>query len=79
MPGFPDLTDRLLNDLLLYLGNPASAPEPLPTADSEPPPPPAGVPSPPPARRAVTSNSLLEKSKVAACRQLRPPWTTMID
>ena len=29
MPGFPDLTDRLLNNLLLYLGNPASAPEPV--------------------------------------------------
>ncbi len=29
MPAFPDLTDRLLNNLLLYLGNPASAPEPV--------------------------------------------------
>ena len=26
MPGFPDLTDRLLNDPLLYLGDPESAP-----------------------------------------------------
>jgi quinoprotein glucose dehydrogenase len=31
MPAFPDLTDRLLNNLLLYLTNPASAPEPIPS------------------------------------------------
>jgi hypothetical protein len=37
MPAFPDLTDRLLNNLLLYLGNPASAPEPI-ASRNEPPP-----------------------------------------
>jgi quinoprotein glucose dehydrogenase len=31
MPGFPDLTDRLLNNLLLYLGDPATAPGPIPS------------------------------------------------
>ena len=36
MPGFPDLTDRLLKGLILYLGKPESAPGPLP-AGSEPP------------------------------------------
>ncbi len=29
MPAFPDLTDRLLNNLLIYLSNPASAPDPI--------------------------------------------------
>src|ERR1700733_13314558 len=36
MPGFPDLTDRLLDNLLLYLGNPASAPDPI-VSRNEPP------------------------------------------
>ena len=36
MPAFPDLTDRLLNNLLLYLGNPASAPDPI-VSPNEPP------------------------------------------
>jgi quinoprotein glucose dehydrogenase len=36
MPGFPDLTDRLLKGLVLYLGNPESASGPLP-AGGEPP------------------------------------------
>jgi quinoprotein glucose dehydrogenase len=67
MPGFPDLTDRLLDNLLLYLGNPASAPEPLP-ARSEPPAPPAGVPAPP---IRYWSGYGLQPAIV------RPPWTTM--
>ena len=29
MPAFPELTDRLLNNLILYLGDPASAPDPI--------------------------------------------------
>jgi quinoprotein glucose dehydrogenase len=37
MPAFPELTDRLLDNLLLYLGDPASAPDPIPSR-SEPPP-----------------------------------------
>ncbi len=37
MPGFPDLTDRLLNDLLLYLGNPDDAPGPIPPGGEPPP------------------------------------------
>ncbi|MFZ0882474.1 MAG: pyrroloquinoline quinone-dependent dehydrogenase [Candidatus Acidiferrales bacterium] len=39
MPGFPDLTDRLLDGLISYLGNPESAPGPLPPGGE----PPAGA------------------------------------
>jgi len=37
MPGFPDLTDRLLNGLMLYLADPASASGPLPSGGEPPP------------------------------------------
>ncbi|MGA7189554.1 MAG: PQQ-binding-like beta-propeller repeat protein, partial [Candidatus Acidiferrales bacterium] len=37
MPGFPDLTDRLLNGLILYLADPESAPGPLPPGGEPPP------------------------------------------
>jgi quinoprotein glucose dehydrogenase len=36
MPGFPDLTDRLLNGLILYLGDPESAAGPLPPGGEPP-------------------------------------------
>jgi quinoprotein glucose dehydrogenase len=37
MPGFPDLNDRLLNSLLVYLKDPASAPGPVQTGGEAPP------------------------------------------
>ena len=36
MPGFPDLTDRLLSGLISYLGDPESAPGPLPPGGEPP-------------------------------------------
>jgi len=64
MPAFPELTDRLLNNLLLYLGNPASAPDPIPTR-SEPPPASGSAPV------RYWSGYGLEPSII------RPPWTVM--
>ena len=57
MPAFPDLTDRLLNNLLLYLGNPASAPEPNPSRNEAP---------SAPASAASDAGSLLVRLRVAA-------------
>ena len=67
MPGFPDLTDRLLDNLLLYLGNPASAPEPV-ASRNEPPPATAGSGSEP---VRYWSGYGLQPSII------RPPWTVM--
>ena len=67
MPGFPDLTDHLLDNLLLYLGNPASAPEPIPSRN-EPPPATAGAGSEP---VRYWSGYGLQPSII------RPPWTVM--
>jgi quinoprotein glucose dehydrogenase len=67
MPGFPDLTDHLLDNLLLYLGNPASAPEPIPSRN-EPPPATAGGGSQP---VRYWSGYGLQPSII------RPPWTVM--
>ncbi|MGC2400307.1 MAG: PQQ-binding-like beta-propeller repeat protein [Acidobacteriaceae bacterium] len=66
MPAFPELTDRLLNNLLLYLGNPASAPDPIPSRSE---PPPAAGESPHPVR--YWSGYGLEPSII------KPPWTVM--
>jgi quinoprotein glucose dehydrogenase len=66
MPAFPDLTDRLLNNLLLYLGNPSSAPEPVP--DRGEPPPATGAAAPP---IRYWSGYGLQPSIV------RPPWTSL--
>ncbi len=65
MPGFPDLTDRLLNNLLLYLGDPASAPDPIPTNGGSSP---AGAGSAP---VRYWSGYGLQPSIIS------PPWTTM--
>jgi quinoprotein glucose dehydrogenase len=67
MPAFPDLTDRLLNNLLLYLGNPASAPEPIPSRNEPPAVSVSGVPEP----IRYWSGYGLQPSII------RPPWTVI--
>ena len=67
MPGFPDLTDRLLNNLLSYLGDPASAPGPIPSNGGSSPA--ATDAGPAPVR--YWSAYGLQPSIIS------PPWTTM--
>jgi quinoprotein glucose dehydrogenase len=67
MPAFPDLTDRLLNNLLLYLGNPTSAPEPIPSRNEPPPAPANGAPNP----VHYWSGYGLQPSII------RPPWSVI--
>jgi quinoprotein glucose dehydrogenase len=67
MPGFPDLTDHLLDNLLLYLGNPASAPEPIATRNE----PPAATAGGGPEPVRYWSGYGLQPSII------RPPWTVM--
>jgi quinoprotein glucose dehydrogenase len=67
MPAFPDLTDHLLDNLLLYLGNPASAPEPIPSRNE-----------PPPASSATASEPVRYWSGYGLQPSIiRPPWTVM--
>ena len=65
MPAFPDLTDRLLNNLLLYLGNPASAPDPFVSRNE----PPANTGASEPVR--YWSGYGLQPSII------RPPWSVI--
>jgi quinoprotein glucose dehydrogenase len=67
MPAFPDLTDRLLNNLLLYLANPASAPEPIASRNEPPPAPTGGAPNP----VYYWSGYGLQPSII------RPPWSVI--
>jgi quinoprotein glucose dehydrogenase len=66
MPGFPDLTDRLLESLLLYLGNPESAPGPLPPGGE----PPAGSNAAGDAVRYWTGYGLQPSI-------IKPPWSVI--
>jgi quinoprotein glucose dehydrogenase len=67
MPAFPDLTDPLLNNLLLYLGNPGSAPEPIPSRNEPAPVPTNGAPEP----VRYWSGYGLQPSII------RPPWSVI--
>ena len=67
MPAFPDLTDRLLNNLLLYLGNPASAPEPIASRNE-----------PPPASTSGASKPVRYWSGYGLQPSIiRPPWSVI--
>jgi quinoprotein glucose dehydrogenase len=66
MPGFPDLNDRLLKGLILYLGNPESAPGPLPEGGE----PPAGANSAGDTVRFWTGYGLQPSI-------IKPPWSVI--
>ena len=66
MPGFPDLTDRLLKGLILYLGHPESAPGPLPPGGE----PPAGSNAAGDAVRYWTGYGLQPSI-------IKPPWSVI--
>jgi quinoprotein glucose dehydrogenase len=67
MPAFPDLTDRLLNNLLLYLGNPGSAPEPIASRNE-----------PPPASTSGASKPVRYWSGYGLQPSIiRPPWSVI--
>ena len=66
MPAFPELTDRLLNNLLLYLGDPASAPDPIPSRNE------------PPATLSGASQPVRYWSGYGLQPSIiRPPWTVI--
>jgi quinoprotein glucose dehydrogenase len=67
MPGFPDLTDRLLGDLVSYLGNPESAPGPLP---------PGGEPPP---ESSLATDSVVRYWTGYGLQPsiIKPPWSTI--
>jgi quinoprotein glucose dehydrogenase len=67
MPAFPDLTDRLLNNLILYLGNPANAPEPVASRNEPPSAPTSGASKP----VRYWSGYGLQPSII------RPPWSVI--